>query len=378
MSASTQFAFIFIMNARFITFLLLLSSSAFGQTVVSFDSSAWIFAGKVTQETFQGKAGISLTDGTIYLKDNTFTNGTIEFDMMLTKDRYFPGLSFRIQDKANFETVYLRPHQVGNPDAIQYMPVFNGQEAWQLYYGDGYSTAIVYPLDAWIHIKLLVRDTQAEVYIGNPTKPALVIHQLKRPVKSGQISLHNDWPSIARFANFQYTKSDTPPLVGTYKPKPAPQPGTILVWQISSPFDEKRLQTDYSISQTVANHLTWHKVTAENSGKLNLSTISKLSEGNNTVFAKITIVSDKPQIKKLQLGFSDRAKVYVNGRLVYAGHDEFGSRDYRFLGTMGYFDEVYLDLKKGQNEVWIAISETFGGWGIQAMIADQTGLTVSQ
>ncbi|GAB3768045.1 hypothetical protein GCM10028818_01820 [Spirosoma horti] len=376
MSSSTPFPFNFTMNARLIAFLLLTSVYAFGQTVVPFDSSAWIFAGKVTPETFQGKTGISLTEGTIYLRDSTFTNGSIEFDMTLTKERYFPGFGFRIHDKANFEQVYLRPHQLGNPDAIQYMPVFNGQEAWQLYYGDGYSTAVVYPLNAWIHVKLLVQNTQAEVYIGNPTKPALVIHHLKRPIKPGQVSLNNDSPFMTRFANFRYTKSDTTPLAGTFKPEPDPQPGTILTWQVSSPFDEKHLQTDYSIPQTVANRLTWQKVTAERSGKLNLATISKLSADGNTVFAKLMIVSDKPQIRKLQLGFSDRAKVYVNGRLVYAGHDEFGSRDYRFLGTMGYFDAVYLDLKKGPNDVWIAISETFGGWGIQAMIPDQTGLTV--
>ncbi|AKD55730.1 hypothetical protein [Spirosoma radiotolerans] len=366
------------MNARLIALLLFVSSYTFGQTVVPFDSSAWVFAGKVTQETFQGKAGISLTNGSIYLKDSTFKNGSIEFDMTLSKERYFPGFCFRIQDKANVETVYLRPHQVGNPDAIQYMPVFNGQEAWQLYYGDGYSTAVTYPLNTWIHVKLLVRDAQAEVYIGNTAAPTLVIHHLKRPTKAGQISLNNDAPALTRFANFQYTKSDTPPMAGTFKPEPTPQPGTILTWQVSSPFDEKLLQTDYSLPQLLVNRLTWQTLTAENSGKLNLSRISKLSEGNNSVFAKVTIVSDKPQIKKLQLGFSDRAKVYVNGGLVYTGHDEFGSRDYRFLGTMGYFDAVYLALKKGPNDLWIAISETFGGWGLQAMMTDQTGLTINR
>ncbi|MVM33790.1 hypothetical protein GO755_27375 [Spirosoma sp. HMF4905] len=147
-------------------------------------------------------------------------------------------------------------------------------------------------------------------------------------------------------------------------------------WQVSSTFDEKLLQTDYTIPQSVANQLTWNTLTAENSGKLNVSRIRKRSEAANTVFTKLTIVSDKPQIKKLNLGFSDRAKVYVNGRLVYAGQDEFLSRDYRFLGTVGYYDEIYLDLKKGQNELWIAVSENFGGWGVQGKIADQSGLTI--
>jgi hypothetical protein len=62
--------------------------------------------------------------------------------------------------------------------------------------------------------------------------------------------------------------------------------------------------------------------------------------------------------------------------LLYDGQDVFLSRDYRFLGTIGYFDDVYLDLKKGKNELWIAVSENFGGWGLKGIIADQTGLTI--
>lgn len=52
------------------------------------------------------------------------------------------------------------------------------------------------------------------------------------------------------------------------------------------------------------------------------------------------------------------------------------SRDYRFLGTVGYFDEVYVDLKKGKNELWIAVSETFGGWGVKAQLENMDGLEV--
>ncbi|MVM36845.1 hypothetical protein GO730_02765 [Spirosoma sp. HMF3257] len=364
------------MKAILIFLLATIGSQAVAQTTVPFDSSAWMFAGKVTKETFQGKDGIRLTDGRIILKDNTFKNGIIEFDMTLSPERNFPGFGFRLQDTDNFEHLYLRPHRVGNPDAIQYIPIFNGHDSWQFYYGDGYSTTVTYPMNAWVHIKLVVRDTQAEVYIGSSTEPSLVIHQLKREPKPGRISLENGAPVTTHFANFQYTKTDTPPMSGKFKPEAAPQPGTLLNWQVSSTFDEKLLQTDYLIPQALANRLTWSNLTAENSGILNVSKIRKRSEDANTVFTKLTIVSDKPQIKKLDLGFSDRVNVYLNGRLLYAGHDEFLSRDYRFLGTVGYYDAVYLDLKKGQNELWIAVSENFGGWGIQSRIDDQTGLTI--
>jgi hypothetical protein len=268
--------------------LLIASHYVLAQTTVPFDTSHWTIVGKMEKETFQGKEGIRLTDGRIVLKDSTFLDGTIEFDMMLANTRYFPGFGFRMLDNSSFEDVYLRPHRVNNPDALQYMPVFNGQESWQLYHGDGYSATVTYPLDEWIHIKLVVRGTQAEVYVGDQIKPALVIHQLKRAPKPGRLMLDNGAPApaIARFANFQYTKSDNPTMVGTFKPEAPAQPGTIMSWQISTTFDEKRLQSDYTIPQDLAKQLTWQTLPAEPSGITNLSRIRKLGEEANTVFCE--------------------------------------------------------------------------------------------
>ncbi|WP_338869415.1 hypothetical protein WBJ53_20065 [Spirosoma sp. SC4-14] len=365
------------MIAKLLTLFSLASPFCLAQTTAPFDSLHWEMAGKVSPETYQSKAGILLTDGFLYLKDNTFVDGVIEFDMTLSKNRYFPGVGFRLQDKENYEHIYLRPHQLGNPDAIQYTPVFNAQSAWQLYYGDGYSTALTYPLNEWVHIKLAVRGTQAEVYVGNPAKPALVIQRLKRGVKAGRISLENEASAPTRFANFQYTKTDNPTLQGPFKPEGSPRPGTIMHWQISNTFDEKKLENAVSLPSGLVSQMTWQTLAAEPTGVVNVSSISKLSETSNTVFAKLIIQSDQDQVKRFQFGFSDRAKVYCNDRLLYAGHDEFMSRDYRFLGTIGYFDAIYLNLKKGKNELWLAISENFGGWGLQGIIADQSGLTLT-
>ena len=63
--------------------------------------------------------------------------------------------------------------------------------------------------------------------------------------------------------------------------------------------------------------------------------------------------------------------------MIEGGNDTFQSRDYRFLGTMGFFDDVYLPLKTGENELWMAISEGFGGWGVQARFKDLDGITLA-
>ena len=73
---------------------------------------------------------------------------------------------------------------------------------------------------------------------------------------------------------------------------------------------------------------------------------------------------------------SDRVRVYLNGRLLFRGDDNYQSRDYRFLGSIGYFDSLYLPLAKGGNELLIAVSEEMGGWGIQAKLEDLAGITL--
>ncbi|MCH8059016.1 MAG: hypothetical protein IIA11_01020 [Proteobacteria bacterium] len=49
--------------------------------------------------------------------------------------------------------------------------------------------------------------------------------------------------------------------------------------------------------------------------------------------------------------------------LLYSkGNNAYQSRDYRYLGTIGLFDAIMLPLAVGDNELWIAVSEAFGGW----------------
>ena len=62
--------------------------------------------------------------------------------------------------------------------------------------------------------------------------------------------------------------------------------------------------------------------------------------------------------------------VFVNGRRVYSGDNTYMSRDYRYLGTIGLFDSVVLPLQPGKNEICVAVTEAFGGWGIMGRIDD--------
>jgi hypothetical protein len=58
--------------------------------------------------------------------------------------------------------------------------------------------------------------------------------------------------------------------------------------------------------------------------------------------------------------------------------DNYQSRDYRFLGSIGYFDTLYLPLTQGANELLLAVSEDQGGWGVQAKLESLAGVTVEE
>ena len=81
--------------------------------------------------------------------------------------------------------------------------------------------------------------------------------------------------------------------------------------------------------------------------------------------------SDKDQVKKLYLGYSDDVSVFLNGKILYRGRSAQDFRDPGFLGIVNpENDAVYLPLKKGSNELLLAISELGGGWGFIGRLAD--------
>jgi hypothetical protein len=352
-------------------------TSAQTRPVIPFDSSHWtIRAQSATEEEHFGRQGLKLTNGTALLKEAGFTNGIIEFDIALQHERYFPGIAFRMQDMFNGEDYYLRPHQSGNPDAMQYYPQYHGEGSWQLYYGEGYNKAHSLPFDRWLHIRIVVSGGRAEVYFDDEKEPALYMAALKRPVAPGMIALKNAWPVPAWYANFSCTRMDSVSLLNPPRPAPVLPPTVFTRWQVSDPFDETRVTsaaghtalTLPDIIDTTSIH--WQTLTTDERGVADFSRLAGVAPGKNTVFARLVIESDHPQVKKFLFGFSDRVKIYCNNRLLYAGEDNYQSRDYRFLGTIGYFDALYLELKKGRNELWMAVSETSGGWGVKASLED--------
>jgi hypothetical protein len=356
---------------------LLMTGSSYSQTI-PFDSLKWdLEAVESRIEQYLGQESLYLRGGLVYPKDSDFLNGIIEFDIVFGPERGFMGAVWRMQDVNNFEQFYMRPHQSGNPDANQYTPVFNGIAGWQLYYGEGYGAPVKYSFDKWMHVKIVVSGKNVEVYIVDMEQPALFVSDQKREIKSGKVGLWVSNFAPCHFANFSYTKLDNPRLKGKEKSAENVPKGTVMSWRISNTIDEKSLDQKFQLTPADKQGLSWSKLDCEASGLANLARVQGIEKNKNCAIARITIISDKDQTKKVEFGYSDRIKVYLNDRLLYGGNNDYMSRDYRYLGTIGYFDELYLPLRKGENELWMAVSETFGGWGILARFDSMDGISIS-
>jgi hypothetical protein len=174
----------------------------------------------------------------------------------------------------------------------------------------------------------------------------------------------------AHYANFSYQKMKNPPLKGSYKDEFHPHPGLIKKWSVSQPFSENWFNKRLTLDDHDREGWEWTTLETEPDGLANISRLWQKTNEKNSAFAKLELDASEAHIQPLELAFSDRVHVYVNGKKVYSGSDGFRTRDYRFLGSIGYFDTIYLPLEKGKNEVLIGVAENFGGWGIRGRLLD--------
>ena len=93
--------------------------------------------------------------------------------------------------------------------------------------------------------------------------------------------------------------------------------------------------------------------------------------GIKVLYARTTIDAEREQVKKLEIGYSDDVSVFLNGQILYRGRSAQSFRDPGFLGIVNpENDAIYLPLKKGRNELVLAVSELGGGWGFICRLAD--------
>lgn len=366
------------MISRLFTVLLFVTSITFSQNYIPLDTINWdINAKSYIIENFKGKDAIYIQGGAITLKDKTFLNGTIEFDVFLKEEQAFPGVYFRGTKDFDSEQWFMRPHLSGKPDANQAAPATKGITPWQLYFGEKYSFPYKYKFDDWTHVKLVVNNNKAQVFLDGTETPNLSWNLFHTP-QEGVVAFRGGRFTGLHLANIKIAPNET--NLKNFTPKTRkPIENLVSKWKISDKFKEKELENISSL-KSIINARKWNQeIVIEEGIAANISRKLKRYDGEpgNTVFAKIEINSDQPQTKLFEFGYSDRVVVILNGQPIYKGTNKWRSRDYRYLGTVGLFDAVYLPLKKGKNTLLMAVSEDFGGWLITGRFNNNSQLKIN-
>lgn len=307
------------------------------------------------------------------IKGLQFATGVIEFDMLLTSDLMeFAGPIFRQAEGGQGELVYFRPHLNGKPDAIQYTPVVNNNLTWQIFTGPGFEAAVTFPIKHWMHVRADIYPSSATISVDG--KEALHIPELKTGIASGTVGV------IALMGGTFYANFKVEPIAGYRDPRPAPAvkplpAGSVKTWKVSPALTETE-----AMDRAARAHWTgveWHPIAVESNGIANLSKAGPDGEKEHSFIARFSLRSKSATAAKMQFGFSDKVRIFLNGKPLYEGADLQNSRDYRFLGHVGFWDTLFLPLKAGHNEIaFVVIDDTNGGTAAAARLDPDPAISI--
>ena len=284
---------------------------------------------------FEGFSALKL-DGMILFPGQTFTDACIEVEI-LAREACYPGIVFRYVDDGNYELAYPVPHASNQPDAIQYDPVFNMSNTWQLYNGEPYQKAAVVPKGEWFKLKVNVSGQRAAIWVGD--QPPLVVETLAHSSTAGEIGIWTYQPAF-----FRNLKITAPKDIANLKGIPALAPlGAIPDWKLEGGGILK----------------------CEPNGVLNLNRYMQPSKEAKKISRKFHLVSST--IVTLGIGFSDVITLYIDGKKVYDGTHLF--KGFADIPSRGWvtpnFEKLELPLEAGTHEITaeLKVTEPFG-WGL--------------
>jgi hypothetical protein len=344
---------------------------------VPFDAAHWEIEGSdAAPATYLGQPALRLHTGAATLRGVDFATGSIEYDVAFQAEPAFLGVYFHGDDAANeAENFYLRVHKNGGWDANQYMPVTQGHATWQIYSGSEHSSRETYAIGGWNHIRIEVYDDSADVFING--RRSLRIPQLKATPRHGSISLdataaRENATGQVFYANFRYRSAPNARPADMPVARVFSAPGLIRRWQVSDELAEADAVWRASLGDW--DSVRWTPLAVESNGVANLGRVIAKKPGTHFAVARFEVAAGQAATKLLKVGYSDVARVYVNGALLFQGDNRQYSHDPGFLGIVGLNETLAVALRRGDNEIAFVIEETSGGWAAEAQFVDRDGL----
>ncbi len=152
--------------------------------------------------------------GMLWLKGDTFQNGTIEVDVRgrNTPGRSFVGVAFHEDGNGVYEVIYLRPFNFRNEarrsNAVQYSyePDYGWRRLREEHPGK-YESAVEPAPDpeGWVHMRLEIDGNRVQAFINDIETPVLEVDRISKAT-AGRIGLWVGNGSEGDFANLKITQ----------------------------------------------------------------------------------------------------------------------------------------------------------------------------
>lgn len=264
----------------------------------------------------------------------------------------YVGCCFHLADAENHETIYLAPYLGGQPEAIQYDPVINGSTTWQVFGdADGIATA---PLrrEHWHLLRVDLWADIAQVYVDDEGLPQATF-PLRSGLRRGRVGLWGYNPCYVADFEVRPLEAIAPPVP---EPKVTVPPGTVREWLVARCDRRSRAL------------LEPRKATSEHNGTLCLNRLCGAEPGARALTACEVEVSPGSQQAVLEIGYSDRARVWLNNALVHEGEWRWDPE----AGTDGRIrpgqTKIPIASRPGSHLLLIEITalEPGFGWGLTA------------
>lgn len=351
---------------------------------VSLSPDAWTATDSIRSLTYLGRPALYINRGVALVKDVGLDNGTVEMDVAASDTTNFLGIVFRAATPRFSNVVFLRPSQTGTIEAVQYGPAFNSLGvAWQVYHGDGANAAVDLSRNQWIHLKVELSGPVARVFVDTLKVPAVVV---PRVATSGGTAIGVWTGAFGRGAYFSNIRFSTSSGTTAAPPPQAPPKGTLVDWQLSNVIEAAAFQPG---TLPDLKQLAWQGVAVEPEGFVLVnryreapvggtprdstgavlvdSTMTGKMAGSRIVYARTTITASRDELRRLQYAYSNGVVIYLNGQPLAFAMNPSGLRGP--LGVMAKVgDAVYLPLRKGKNELVMAVIQATGGWAYSARL----------
>ena len=219
------------MHVTWVSILLPLCSTAWGADFPIHDPSRLeLNNARIESVTYKGKPGLKITEkepgpGQAFagLKDVQFHNGTIDLEVSGAPSakadptaRGFIGVAFRVQaDGTHYEEIYLRPSNGRAEDQEQrnHSTQYVSAPDWpwnrlRKETPGRYESYVDLQAGEWTRMRVVVRDKEARLFVGDAGQPCLIVHDLKLGDVAGGVALWTGPGTEGYFRNVRVTVAD--------------------------------------------------------------------------------------------------------------------------------------------------------------------------